>query len=101
MDAEFIDLEFLESGKKQTFEFSDVDVERTFLAVGHPLRLDGEIFGALVVAKPKAQLSVSFLGLLKRISPALLGGLLAAGILGWWLSLRVTMPVLKLSRAAK
>ena len=101
MDAEFIDWELLESGKKQTFEFSDVDGERTFLAVGHSLRLDGEIFGALVVAKPKAQLSVSFLGLLKRISPALLGGLLAAGILGWWLSLRVTMPVLKLSRAAK
>ncbi len=101
MDAELIDWELLESGKKQTFEFSDGDVERTFLAVGHPLRLDGETFGALVVAKPKAQLSVSFLGLLKRISPALLGGLLAAGILGWWLSLRVTMPVLKLSRAAK
>lgn len=101
MDADLIDWELLESGRKQTFEFSETDVERTFLAVGHPLRLDGETFGALVVAKPKAQLSVSFLGLLKRISLALLGGLFAAGVLGWWLSRRVTIPVLKLSRAAK
>ena len=53
------------------------------------------------MAKPKAQLAARFLGLLKRTSIALLGGLLAAGILGWWLSRRVTKPVLKLSRAAK
>ncbi len=101
LDATLIDWAVLESGRKQTFEFVEPDASRTFLAVAHPLRLDGETFGALVVAKPRAQLSARFLGLLKRTSLALLGGLLAAGILGWWLSRRVTKPVLKLSRAAK
>lgn len=101
LDAALIKWDLLEAGMKQTFEFSDEDGAPTLLAVAHPLRLDGETFGALVVAKPKAQLSARFLGLLKRTSWALLGGLLAAGFLGWWLSRRVTMPVLRLSHAAK
>ncbi len=101
LNSELIDWELLETGSRQTFEFTDPDADRTFLAVGKALRLDGQTFGALVVAKPKAQLTARFLGLLKRISMALVGGLLAAGILGWWLSRRVTKPVLKLSRAAK
>ncbi|MGI9658505.1 MAG: sensor histidine kinase [Gaiellaceae bacterium] len=101
MDSELIDWDVLEAGSRQTFEFADPESDRTFLAVGQALRLDGQTFGALVVAKPKAQLAARFLGLLKRTSIALLGGLFAAGILGWWLSRRVTKPVLKLSRAAK
>jgi len=101
MDSELIDWDVLEAGSRQTFEFTDPETDRTFLAVGQALRLDGQTFGALVVAKPKAQLAARFLGLLKRTWIAVLGGLLAAGILGWWLSRRVTKPVLKLSRAAK
>ena len=101
MDSAFIDWDALEARSRQTFEFSDPEADRTFLAVGQALRLDGQTFGALVVAKPKAQLAPRFLGLLKRTAIALLGGLVAAGLLGWWLSRRVTKPVLKLSRAAR
>ena len=101
LDSALIDWDVIEAGSRQTFEFTDDDADRTFLAVGQGLRLDGQTFGALVVAKPKAQLAARFLGLLKRTSIALLGGLLAAGILGWWLSRRVTKPVLKLAHAAK
>jgi signal transduction histidine kinase len=100
MDSELIDWELLESGSRQTFEFTDPEAGRTFLAVGQALRLDGQTFGALVVAKPETQLQARFLGLLKRTWIAVLGGLVAAGLLGWWLSRRVTKPVLKLSRAA-
>lgn len=101
MDSELIDWDVLEAGSRQTFEFTDEETDRRLLAVGQALRLDGQTFGALVVAKPKAKLAAPFLALLKRTSVALLGGLLAAGVLGWWLSRRVTKPVLKLSRAAK
>ena len=100
MDSELIDWELLESGSRQTFEFTDPEAGRTFLAVGQALRLDGQTFGALVVAKPETQLQARFLGLLKRTWIAVLGGLVAAGLLGWWLSRRVTKPVLKLARAA-
>lgn len=100
LSGEYIDWELLNSGKKQTFDFVPDDQDRSFLAVAHPLRLDGQTFGALVVAKPETQVQARFLGLMKRSSVALVFGLVAAGLLAWWLSRRVTKPVLALSRAA-
>lgn len=100
LDSELIDWSLINQGKKQTFEFAPDGDDRAFLAVAHPLRLDGQTFGALVVAKPKAQLQARFLGLMKRSSVAFVLGLAAAGVLAWWLSRRVTKPVLALSRAA-
>ena len=100
LESELIDWTLINEGKKQTFEFAPEADDRDFLAVAHPLRLDGQTFGALVVAKPKAQLQARFLGLMKRSSVAFVLGLAAAGLLAWWLSRRVTRPVLALSRAA-
>jgi signal transduction histidine kinase len=84
------------------FEFTPPRLHRTYLAVAQPLRFGkvGPAFGALIVAKPKAELTDRLTSLLARLAAAFLGGLLVAGALAWYLSHRITRPVLALSRAA-
>jgi signal transduction histidine kinase len=85
-----------------TFEFQPPGEERTFIGVATPLRLAPRTapFGALVVAKPKTELRDAWLTLIGRLALASLGGLLVAGALGWYLSRRISDPVLQLSKAA-
>ncbi len=89
------------SGRTITFEFTPPDDQRTYLAVARPLRLSqkGPAFGDLIVATPKTQLTQRWMTLLERLALASLGGILIAGLLGWYLSRRITRPVLALSRA--
>jgi HAMP domain-containing protein len=89
-------------GRRVQFEFSPPDREKTYLGIAQPLRLDrvGPPFGAVVVAKPKAQLSERLSALLWRLTIAFLGGILVAGGLGWYLSRRITRPVLAVAKAA-
>src|SRR6266487_3606796 len=61
------------SGRTITFEFTPPGANKTYLAVARPLKLG-----------PKG--------------PPL-GGIIVAGLLGWYLSRRITRPVLALSRA--
>ena len=97
-----VDWEALQAGKVITFEFTPPDEDRTFLAVGHPLQLEGQgpTFGALVVAKPKASLRARWLTLIKLLAVAFGVGILVAGLLAAYLSRRIAKPVLGLSRAA-
>jgi signal transduction histidine kinase len=90
----------LASEEQTTFEFEPPGEERTFLAVSTPLKVDQSVFGALVVAKPQAELRDRWVTLLQRLTLAFLGGLVVAGGLAWYLSRRITTPVLALSRAA-
>jgi signal transduction histidine kinase len=85
-----------------TFEFRPPGEDRTFVAVATPLRLKPNTapFGSLVVAKPKTELRDRWLTLVGRLAIASLGGLVVAGALGWYLSRRITDPVLQLSKAA-
>ena len=83
-----------------TFEFVPPGQERTFLAVSTPLKVGGKVFGALVVAQPKAELRSRWVTLFERLALAFLGGLAVAGALAWYLSRRITRPVLALARAA-
>jgi signal transduction histidine kinase len=92
--------EVLTSERLTTFEFTPPGEARTFLAVSTPLKVEGSVFGALVVAKPKAELQDRWVTLAKRLAAAFLGGILVAGGLAWYLSRRITKPVLALSRAA-
>ncbi len=89
-----------QSERSQTFEFKPPGEERTFLGVSEPVKLQTEIFGALVVAKPKAELADSVVTLFRRLALALLAGVAVAGALGWYASRRITQPVLALSQAA-
>ena len=76
---------------------------KTFLAVGQPLHLagvDSPIFGALIVAKKKTELTHGWLSLVELLFVALGVGLVVAGALAWYLSRRIARPVLALSAAA-
>jgi signal transduction histidine kinase len=75
-------------------------MERTYLAAASPIKLGDETFGAIVVAKPRAELQARWMDLMKRLGLAFLAGLGIALGLVWYLSRRLTKPVLALSRAA-
>jgi signal transduction histidine kinase len=96
----FLDWEALQAGSVQTFEFRPPGSDRVLLAAAHPITLGGETFGALVVAKPRAELRERWTVLFQRIGLAFLAGLAIALLLVWYLSRRLTKPVLALSRAA-
>src|SRR6266545_2586277 len=89
------------SGKKRTFEFRPAGFKRTYLAVLQPLRLapKSSPFGALIVATPKTEITSRLEPLVERLALAFAGGLLIAGLLGWYLFRRITQPVLALSAA--
>jgi signal transduction histidine kinase len=81
-----------------TIEISSQGVK--YLAVARPLRLGNRLFGALVVAKPESQLRSRSVTLIKRLGLALGGGVIVAGLLGLYLSRRITDPLRALSLAA-
>ena len=95
-----------QSNKRINFEFTPPGATKTYLAVANPLRLSGRTgkesvqFGSLVVAKPKTELNHRLITLLERLAAASIGGLLVAALLSWYLSRRITKPVLALSDAA-
>ena len=75
---------------------------RRYLAAAAPLRLEpgAAPFGALVVAKRRTELRDQWVPLVQRLALAFLVGILVAGALSWYLSRRITGPVLALSDAA-
>jgi signal transduction histidine kinase len=100
LDRKVLDWAHLGEGDVQTLEFRPPRSETTYLAVAHPLRLGGETFGALVVAKPQTVLQQRWMRLVERFALAFVAGLAVAAGLVWYLSRRLTEPVLALSRAA-
>jgi signal transduction histidine kinase len=97
-----VDMRAILRGRVLQFEFTPPDDKRRFLAVARSYGLGrGEnIFGALIVAKPKARVDQGLMPLVWRLLPAFFAGVLVAGLLGWYLSRRITQPVLELSDAA-
>lgn len=71
-----------------------------YLAVAQPITLGDQLFGALVVAKPTSQLRSRWVTLFERLAIAFGGGVVVAGLLGFYLSRRITQPLLALSEAA-
>jgi signal transduction histidine kinase len=88
-------------GKVETFEFVPPGTNEKYFAVAHPLKLEKQaLYGALVVATPKDQLRERWITLMERLGIAFLVGIAIAGALGWYLSRRITKPVLALADAA-
>ena len=84
-----------------TFEFKPPGQRRTFLAAAHPIRPGGAtVFGYLIVAKPKDELRNAWVTLLSRLAVAFLFSLVVVGALAFYLTRRITGPVLALSDAA-
>src|SRR5204862_3785907 len=79
---------------------------KSFLAVGQPLQLEGAgggkspTFGALIVAKPKTDLTHGWLSLVELLFVAIGIGLVVSTVLAWYLSRRIANPVLALAKAA-
>src|SRR6202171_1641765 len=73
---------------------------RSYLAVAQPLALGNNLFGALVVAKPTSQLRSRSVTLVERLGLAFGGGVIVAGLLGLYLTRRITAPLRQLSQAA-
>jgi len=86
-----------------TFEFTSPGDDTRLIAAAQPVRLarGTEAFGWLVVAKPVTELRAQWLTLLGRLALALAVGIGLAGMLFWWLSRRLTEPVLTLTRATQ
>jgi signal transduction histidine kinase len=100
LSRDVLDWKMLEGGKVETFEFTPPGTERPYLAAAYPVKFGTDTFGAVVVAKPRAELRSRWLVLLGRMGVAFLAGLVVAAGLVWYLSRRLTRPVLALSDAA-
>jgi two-component system sensor histidine kinase BaeS len=86
-----------------TFDFTPPGEHKNFLAVGQPLKLAGgksPTFGALIVAKPKTELTQGWLSLVELLFVAIGIGLVVSTVLAWYLSRRIADPVLALAKAA-
>ena len=88
------------SGRVTDFEFKPPGADDTYLAVAQPLRLRGQVFGALIVAEPKDELRDQWLTLIERLALAFVVAILVVGALAVYLSRRITRPVLELADAA-
>jgi signal transduction histidine kinase len=91
-----------EADGPRSFEFTPPGEDRVFLAASQPVRLeqDAPAFGTLIVAKARTEVRDQWVPLVRRLALAFLGGVLIAGALSWYLSRRITGPVLALSDAA-
>jgi signal transduction histidine kinase len=100
LDRTALDWSMLGDGRVETLEFEPPGTDRVYLAAAHPITIGGETFGALVVAKPRAELRERWMFLAERMGLGFLAGLGVALLLVWYLGRRLTRPVLALSRAA-
>ncbi len=93
----------LDRDRRVTFEFTPPGENRELLAAAHPVALEQgtDPFGWLIVAKPTAELREQWLTLVGRLVLALAVGVALAGVLFYWLSRRLTEPVLALTRATE
>ena len=73
---------------------------RHYLAVARPVTLGSQVFGALIVAKPKSQLRSRLLTLVWQLGVAFGVGLIVVGLLGAYLTRRLTRPLGALAGAA-
>jgi two-component system OmpR family sensor kinase len=96
--ASTVDVKKLRSGETETLNLQYG--KKSYLAVAQPLKLGDNLFGALVVAKPTSQLRSRSVTLIERLGIAFGGGIVVAGLLGFYLSRRITEPLRKLSLAA-
>jgi two-component system sensor histidine kinase BaeS len=93
----------LDTDQLVIFEFTPPGDDQRLIAAAQPVQLvrGTEPFGWLVVAKPVTELREQWLTLLGRLALALAVGIVLGGVLFWWLSRRLTDPVLALTRATQ
>jgi len=95
-----LDFNRILAGHTVHFEFTRPGKKTRLLGAARPVKLGDQTFGAIILARPTTRLSQSWLPFVWRLLPAFFAGILVAGALGWYLSRRITKPVLALSDAA-
>ncbi|MDP9262040.1 MAG: HAMP domain-containing histidine kinase [Actinomycetota bacterium] len=102
ISASTVDMKLLRAGQTETIDlrWPRGAKGKDYLAVAQPLLLGNNLFGALVVAKPTSQLRSRSVTLIERLALAFGGGVIVAGLLGLYLTRRITAPLRKLSLAA-
>ncbi|MGZ4384082.1 MAG: ATP-binding protein [Gaiellaceae bacterium] len=88
-----------QTGTSYRITFTPPGRTEKYIGVSAPLALGPSIMGAVVVARAESKLGAPF-ALVERLALAFLVGSALAGGLSWWLSRRITEPVLVLSKAA-
>jgi signal transduction histidine kinase len=88
------------SSKSKTFQFVPPGTNRTYYAVAAPILIGKTPIGQLVVATPRTDVTHRVWDLIRRLLLAALVGALIAGIIAWYLSLKIVRPLLQLSKAA-
>jgi len=86
--------------KPLRFQFRAPKSGETLLAAAKRVTIGHQTLGVLVVAKPKTLLTQRWLALIERLLLAFAAGLVVAAAFAWYLSRRITTPVLQLSVAA-
>jgi signal transduction histidine kinase len=100
LDPKTVDLKALQRSGTQTMHVADPRTGVKYLAVARPITLGPQLFGALVVAKPEAEVRSSLVSLIQQLAIAFGGGLVVAGLLGVYLTRRLTRPLGTLAVAA-
>src|SRR5690348_8178624 len=95
-----LDFNKILAGRTVEFQFTPPGGTVRLLGVARPVKLSSQTFGAVILARPRTRLNQSWLPYAWRLLPAFFAGILVAGALAWYLSRRITKPVLALSDAA-
>ena len=95
-----VDVNALPAGRGTVFEFTPADDDRRYLAVARPFEENNVRFGVFAVAKPRAELQAQWVTLLQRLLFGIVGGLLVAAGLAFYLSRRISGPMRELAGAA-
>jgi signal transduction histidine kinase len=98
LSPQAVDVRALERSGPLTMNLTFED--RKFLAVARPITLGPQLFGALVVAKPESEVRSGLVSLIQQLAIAFGGGLVVAGLLGVYLTRRLTRPLGTLAVAA-
>jgi len=103
LGPEALDAVELDRNRLVTFEFTAPGDDQRLIAAAQPVQLvrGTETLGWLIVAKPTTELREQWLTLLGRLALALAVGISLGGVVFWWLSRRLTDPVLALTRATQ
>jgi signal transduction histidine kinase len=95
-----LDWRVLKDGERRVFEFTPAGESHRYVGVATPIVLEGQPIGAIVLAKPLADINNAWTAVAARVAGGVGLGLLAAFALATFFSRRITRPLRRLGDAA-
>ena len=90
----------MKPGDRKTFEFVPPGITRTYIGVAAPVSFAGQPYGAVVLAKPLADVNSAWTKVAGRVAAGTGIGLLVAFVLATLAARRITRPLKELGAAA-